>query len=348
MRQTMRVPSEDSPRALRAMQSFGAPRPTSNPYIHMLDEALGTTQGLLHLRFDRAGALAGRYDVIHLHWPETLLGGSTRLKRLARRVYASALMARLALDRRIAVVRTVHNVELPRDITRWERFILEYVERRADFRIRLNHEQPTESDTHGVVIPHGHYRDWFADVPRREPAPNTLGFVGLVRRYKGVEHLVEVFRQTPGELGLLVAGNPTSDGLAGEIRALAADDNRVSLDLRYLPEGDFARAVMGVSGIVLPYRFMHNSGTALAALSLDRPVLVPTNDVNLALADEVGPGWVHTYDGDLTPEDLVRFHELIRELPRGRPDLSAREWDKAGVAHLEAFRAAVRARRGGA
>ena len=58
--------------------------------------------------------------------------------------------------------------------------------------------------------------------------------------------------------------------------------------------------------VVLPYHQMHNSGSVLAALSLDRSVLVPDSEFNRSLAEEVGPGWVVTYDGDLTAESILQ------------------------------------------
>jgi glycosyltransferase involved in cell wall biosynthesis len=328
------------------MQSFGAPRPTSNPYIHMLDAALARTPGVEHVRFDRRRALLGRIDVLQLHWPETLFGTATGAKRLARRAFAAALAARLALGR-VAVVRTVHNVELPQDVSPWERRYLEWIERRTDYRIVLNDLTELPDGTPSSVIPHGHYRDWFADVEPVEPAPRTLGFVGLVRRYKGVESLIEAFSATAEsapDLRLRVAGNPSSPELAAEIRRRAEADPRIELDLRYLTEPDFARAVMGSSGIVLPYRFMHNSGTVLAALSLGRRVLVPRTEVNEALAAEVGPGWITFFDGDLTADDLLAFAEHVGVAPVAPPNLDARGWDDAGEAHREAFRRAVDAR----
>lgn len=330
------------------MQSFGAPRPTSNPYVHMLDAALATTPGLEHRRFNRREALFGRLDAIQFHWPETLFGSGTGAKSLARRAYAMALRARLSLGR-VAVVRTVHNVELPKDVSPWQRRYLEWVERRTDHRIVLNELTELPAGAASSLIPHGHYRDWFADVEKAAAAADTLGFVGLVRRYKGVEDLIRVFRETADaapDLRLRIAGNPTSAGIADEVRAGAAADRRIELDLRYLSEPDFARAVMGSSGIVLPYRFMHNSGTVLAALSLDRPVLVPRTAVNEQLAAEVGEGWITLFDGDLTASDLLSFAEAIRTPRSGRPDLSARDWDNAGVAHREAFARAVAHRRG--
>lgn len=341
--------SGDSARPVRVMQSFGAPRPTSNPYVHMLDEALAATPGLEHLRFDRRTALFGRLDAIQFHWPETLFGHGHGPKSWARRAFAVALRARLTLGR-VAVIRTVHNVELPKDVSGWQRRYLEWIERRTDHRIVLNELTPLPKGADSTLIPHGHYRDWFADVEPIDPAPATLGFVGLVRRYKGVEDLIEVFRataQSAPELRLRIAGNPTSPELADEVRAAAAEDRRIELDLRYLSEPDFARAVRGAAGIVLPYRFMHNSGTVLAALSLDRPVLVPRTAVNEALAAEVGEGWITMFDGALEPSDLQAFAAAIRTPRAAPPDLAARDWDRAGALHRSAAIRAVAHRRRG-
>lgn len=332
------------------MQSFGAPRPTSNPYVHMLDDALAATPGVEHLRFDRRRALLGRLDAIQFHWPETLFGTGTGAKALARRAFAVALRVRISLGR-VAVIRTVHNVELPNDVAPWQRRYLEWVERRTDHRIVLNDLTELPPGAESTLIPHGHYRDWFADVEKTDAAPGTLGFVGLVRRYKGVEDLIRVFRDTADaapDLRLRIAGNPTSSGIADEVRESAKADGRIELDLRYLSEPDFARAVMGSSGIVLPYRFMHNSGTVLAALSLNRPVLVPRTAVNEALSAEVGRGWITMFDDELAASDLVAFADTIRTLPKGEPDLSARDWDRAGIAHREAFTRAIAHRRAGA
>ena len=90
--------------------------------------------------------------------------------------------------------------------------------------------------------------------------------------------------------------------------------------------------------IVLPYEFMHNSGAALAALSLNRPVLVPDVPVNRRLAAEVGTGWVHFFTGTLDASDLeaaVLHHRSCP--PVADPDLSARSWQTTGKDHLRVF-----------
>lgn len=59
------------------MQSFRAPRSTTNPYITQLDSALTQSPDLIHERFSWAGALFGRHDAFQWHWPEGKLEGTT-------------------------------------------------------------------------------------------------------------------------------------------------------------------------------------------------------------------------------------------------------------------------------
>lgn len=336
-------------RTLRVMQSFGKPRATTNPYIHMLDTALGTTPGLEHVRFGRRAALFGRYDVLHFHWPETLLGGTTPVRKLARRLLFEALLLRLRLTG-TGVVRTMHNIDLPTGISRWDRRLLEAVDRRTDFRILLNDQTPVAAGRAYAVIPHGDFRHWFREheAPEPAPTPGLISFVGLIRRYKGIEQLIAAFREVKAtDARLRICGNPTSEELADEIRALAGADPRIEVDLRFLNEREFAAAVRAAEGVVLPYRFMHNSGSVLAALSLERPVLVPRNEVNERLAQEVGPGWVMMFDGELTADELTSFLPEVRaERATPAPDLSARSWESVGVQHRDAYRAALASRRG--
>lgn len=328
---------------IRIMQSFGEPRPTTNPYIHMLDEVLAHEPGIEHLRFGYRRALLGRYDVLHFHWPETLLVGSSRMKRYARKLYATALLLRLRWTR-TAVVRTVHNVDLPTGIDCWEHWFLQGIEDQATYRIALNAQTKSLDPHRSCVIPHGHYIDWFSNIPRVEAEADTMGFVGLIRRYKGVEALIEAFRdtrETLPETVLEICGNPTSESMREEVERLASDDDRVRLDLRYLSEEDFATSIMRMRGVILPYQFMHNSGAVLAVLSLGRPVLVPDNEMNRALSSEVGPGWLHTFVNDLTSKDVIDFRRAVSDVPLEPPYLGERDWADAGSKHTQAYAKAI-------
>lgn len=334
-------------RAWRVMQSFRPPRPTTNPYIVMLDRALAAEPTLQHERFSWSGALLHRLDALHFHWPEVLLSADRPWKRWGKRQLFRLVLLRARLQGTV-IVRTVHNLELPSDLDRATLRLLREVEERAGLRVLLNPHTRPHWDSPTVVIPHGHYVDWFADVPRVEPEPGSLAFVGLVRRYKGVEALLDAFAATASDrpqLRLRIAGNPTTADLRADLERRAAADPRVGLDLRFLDEPDFATAIMAARGVVLPYRHMHNSGAALAALSLARPVLVPRNEVNTALAAEVGQGWVHQYDGDLDADDLRAFDTALAAPRSPHPDLSGRGWALAGARHAQAYRDAIRAAR---
>lgn len=336
----------DEHRPLRVMQSFGAPLPTTNPYITMLDEALGETDQVEHMRFSWPKALLGRYDAFQWHWPEAKLQGTTSWKSAGKFLMTALLSLRHSLSRRIAVVRTVHNIELPDDTPARLR-LLRRIDRHTDYRITLNSTTPLPDGQPHSLILHGHYRDWYARYPHAVSVPGRLGTFGGVRRYKGVNTLIDAYSDAvtiEPALSLHVGGNPSTKELADDLRARTAALPGVSLDLKFLSDAELVELATSSQLVVLAYRFMHNSGSTLAALSLGRPVLVPRNEPNEALADEVGADWVQMYDGELDGADLVAAWRAASTL-QGAPDLSRREWTNAGQAHAEAFRNAVAVKR---
>jgi beta-1,4-mannosyltransferase len=335
-----------APRPFTVLQSFPEPRETTNPYVVMLRDALERTPGVSVLTFSWRRALTGRYDAFHAHWPEVWVDGNNPLKKLLRQGLFALFLLRLRLTR-VPLVRTVHNLELPDGLSRRQVALLRWAERTTALRIRINEATELDDGTPVETILHGHYRGWYAPHPRRERRPGRLAFVGQVRRYKGVDSLVAAFAETTDAgLSLHVAGRPTSEELAGQLRAAAADP-RISLALTFQSDADLVAEISEAELVVLPYREMHNSGGALAALSLGTPVLVPDNEVTRLLATEVGPGWVHGFTPPLTGADLEETVARLRtDPPTTPPDLSRREWDGAGSAHLAAYRRARAALRG--
>lgn len=335
-----RAPSGARP--LVVLQSFQRPRPTTNPYITMLGQQL-TADPRIELRtFSWVEALTRRHDVFHAHWPEILVSGGSPLKKLVRQVLFLLLLVNFRVHR-TAVVRTMHNLEPPQGISRREVALLRLFEHETDALIRVNSCTPMPAGTVFETILHGHYRPWYEPYPRSERVPGRIGYFGLIRRYKGVEALVGAFRETsdPG-LSLTVGGKPSTEDLGAGLRALSAPDERVRLTLRFLDDSELVTAVGESELVVLPYREMHNSGSALTTLSLDRPVLMPDNEVNRGLQNEVGPYWVHLYQGPLTADLLVQTLARVRAGPDDEgPDLSARGWDGTADRHLAAYRRAV-------
>ncbi len=326
-------------RRLVVLQSFPAPRPSTNPYLRQLADSLAPMADIRYFSWRRA--LTGRFDVFHLHWPEATVRGRTRARTLARRALFVLVLVRIRLGGR-ALVRTLHNVA-PHEAGSWsERAVLWLGERWTTSWITLTPATVAPTDAPSVTIRHGHYRDWFAGQPVPPPVAGRLLYFGLVRRYKGVLELLDVVRAAPSaQLTLRLVGSTRETELAAAIEAAGAADHRISAELDYVADDVLAGEVGAAELVVLPYREMHNSGAALLALSLGRPVLVPANEISAALAEEVGPGWVHTFAAPLTIEQLEAALTAARAPRPDRPDLSRREWGQLARQHLVAYRAAV-------
>jgi GT2 family glycosyltransferase len=341
-----RIPAPTS-RAPVVMMSLPPPRPTSNPYGVMLVDALRARHAVDVRHFSWRRAYLTPVDVFHAHWPETMLRGGSPLRSTVKRALFAGLLLVFAL-RRTAWVRTVHNVQLPRGLSRTERLLLRAAERRTVLRVLVNASTSVPVTQPSAVIPHGHYAEWFDRHPRADPVRGRILFFGAVRGYKNVPALVTAFRDvTGGDVSLHVAGNPTHPEHAVELERLADGDPRIALDLRFLPETELVREVTEAELVVLPYPEMHNSGSVLAALSLQRPVLVPDNEVNRSLSSEVGERWVHRFTFPLGAHHLEEALGALRgQEPVSPPCLGARSWERSAALHEAAYRRALALCRG--
>ncbi|WP_375492338.1 glycosyltransferase [uncultured Jatrophihabitans sp.] len=326
---------------IRVLQSFPEPTDHTNPYLVLLRRSLEDTQLVEVLPFTWRTALIGRYDVVHLHWPEALLSASSPLRRVRRELLMAAWTVRLVVTR-TPVVRTVHNVGLPQGLPRRDTALIRFLYRLTRAAITLNARTDPGANIPSAVIPHGDYRPWLEGLARTAPVAGRLVYFGQVRRYKGLDSLLPAYadaRRSAPDVSLTIGGRPTSIEIERDVRAAAADLPDVRLELRHLSDAEMTQLVGEAELVVLPYRFMHNSGSVLYALSLERPVLVPDNDVNRDLADEAGPGWLYLFAGDLNGQVIIDALSALRTSPPAAPpDLSRRAWGAAGAAHARLYR----------
>ncbi|AZZ56359.1 glycosyltransferase [Rathayibacter iranicus] len=339
-----RSPRPDSSPADLVVQQSLAPPDSTTQYVDSIVD--GLAPGVEVLFFSWRSALLADYDVLHVHWPELMIRGRSPLHRFLRRRALDALLVRLALQR-IPLVRTVHNLE-PHELgPAAERRSLARIDRATDLFIRLNPTTVTPGATPAVTVLHGHYRDQFAEHPLPESERGRLLYFGIIRPYKGVVELIDVFRGVPDDsLSLHVVGSPSA-GQRELVEERATRDSRVHTTLRRVDDAEMVDEIGRAELVVLPYREMHNSGSILVALSLSRPILVPRTPANTALAQEVGSDWVLEYDGDLTPERVTAALERIRvRPPEGLPALSGRDWDVLGRELKQAYEGAIATKKG--
>ena len=328
-----------------------------NPYNARLATSLEEAGvQVREFRLDRP--LSARTDVWHLHWPDVLLDHPSAAVAAGKAVSVLALQSG-ARRRSARIVWTIHNLaghdRRHPDLQRWfwGRFTsaLDGVLALSATGLHAARERfPALRHTAGFVVPHGHYRD---DYPRgldRPGARRRLGvpaevplvlFYGRIREYKCVPELVAAFRRVAGPARLHVAGLPESDRLAQRLRAAAQDDPRITLDLSLLSPEATQTAFAACDVIVLPYREILNSGTALLALSYDRPVLLPDRGAGIDLAAEVGSAWVRT-TRDFGPAELAGAVAWSRQ--PGRPaeaPLESFDWPAVARSTARAYRAVV-------
>lgn len=326
---------------IQVLQSLRQQTENDNPYLKQVLSAIEPHAEVVFFSWGKA--LFGDYDVFHVHWPEFLLREEGRSKPVQYFLFLAFLLRMAALRR--PIVRTMHNLEPHEGATVIERLLLGMLDRQTRMWIRINATTPRRTPQ-TVTILHGHYRDWFATKVVPESMPGRLLYFGLIRPYKGVESLLESFCAIEAEraqgLQLRVVGNPATAELAEQIQQICKADPRVGAVLAYVDEVTLAHEIGEAELIVLPFRQMHNSGSVLLALSLDRPVLVPRNTANIALAAEVGVGWVFMYDDELSSDVLLLTLQQVRaELRAPSPDFSLRDWQDAGHRHYSAYLAAM-------
>jgi beta-1,4-mannosyltransferase len=332
---------------------------TENPVPFLLYHAMAAlgvevkSCGLRYLIFDT-------WDVWHLNWPaEDILSGTNRLRAVAK-LARFWLRLKVARAKKIKIFWTVHNLK-PHDVRHpvlarifWWLFLpsvdgLILMSRSTVEKI--HRELPYTNSRPIFVIPHGHYRGAYSDSADRKSARARLGlnapdlvicFFGQIRPYKGVPNLIKCFRQLgkPGT-SLIVAGKPLDRDIASEVTKAAAGDPKVRLHLEYVDQDSVQFFLRAADLVVLPYTEILNSGSALLALSFDRPILVPSMGAIPDLCEVAGDNWVRMYDGELTPKILSDAMQWTRGRPLGEFDhafLDELDWNRLAQLTIEAFR----------
>jgi glycosyltransferase involved in cell wall biosynthesis len=322
----------------------------NSPYPFLLASAL-EERGVVVEEFSFRRLATGRHDVVHVHWPDSILYRDAR--SAAIRTAALIPLLRVARARGAKLVWTVHNLgsherHHPRTAAVLHRGFLPQV----DGWISLTHAGvgdvtrafPRLADRPHAVIPSGHYASEYPGSSDRAAARRVLDiaddasvvlFFGQVRPYKNVPGLIRAFRGLDDARAVLVvAGRPLGPGLAEDVRVAAAGDARIRLRLDFVDPEDVQVLFRAADLAVLPYSEIFNSGSAVLAVTFGCPVLVPDFGALAELGQLVGETWVRTYSGELTSDAIEAA--LARGRPASGPDLTVLDWD-AVASRTEAF-----------
>ncbi len=235
-----------------------------------------------------------------------------------------ALDARLLPSGRPRVL-TLHNV------LRAERLDRRLLERMDALVVHTRAGAEALTRDHGVpaarvrTIPHGAFEHLTrqadeAPLPeelRAVEGPGVLCF-GVVRQYKGVDVLLEAFRDVDGA-ELWVVGRPLGESME-RLRRLAPP-GRVRFVPRYVSDRELPAYFRRADLLVLPHRRVDVSGVLFAGLAFGKAMVLSDVGGFRDVAEEHGAARL------VAPEDPEALAAAIRELiadPAGRAELGRR------------------------
>ena len=234
-----------------------------------------------------------RADFVHFHWPSFHYGDRSVLAALAKAVLFACMLIGIRFAR-VRLLWTAHNLyPHERSSPPW----VDHAVRRLV--VALSDRVFVHGPTAGAIVQrelgvdasrlvpivHGSFLDYYPMFASREEARRRLGlpldarvfaFVGHCRRYKNVTGLVTVFQRYLDGAWLVIAGNCPEDAYRTELETLIrARPQRILRELRYIDDADLQYFVRAADAVVLPFRDVLTSGSAILALSFGRPVIVP-------------------------------------------------------------------------
>ena len=168
------------------------------------------------------------------------------------------------------------------------------------------------------VIPHGAF-DYLTRQPGERPLPDELAavkgpvvlFFGLLRPYKGLDVLLEAFREIEGA-ELWVVGMPRMP-LEPLREAAARAASPVRFVDRFVTDPEIPAYFRRADLVVLPYREIDQSGVLYTALAFGKPMVLSEVGGFPALAEQHGAARL------VPPGDASALRNAIDQLLRDEP-----------------------------
>ncbi|MFM2417331.1 MAG: hypothetical protein RL385_2054 [Pseudomonadota bacterium] len=347
--------------ALRILSYPLSKHGAGNPYMGMLNTGLRA----LHTDVRRCSLIRPwqRGDVIHVQWFESLY-----MERFIRR---SPLLFELACRSFLWKVRrtkrrggrlvwTAHNLKphdpvLPTHRSAWERWLPRFMREVDDViclsdasRAPVRARYPELTAATFWTIPHPHYCNVLPKPVPREYARQRLGLprdafivgcIGLIRRYKNLVEAIVAFGALADDSAyLLIAGVCRDAALQSELERAAKHCPRVLLRAGELSDAELVEHYAAIDVAPLNQTGMLNSGAALTALTLNRPIVAPAVGSMCELRDAVGAGWCQLFEGNLDHPKLQEAILKLRcEARENAPDLRAFDPQRIAALHLHAY-----------
>lgn len=332
-----------------------------NPYQQLLANAL-RARGIATvfpegyrriLPFSRTLLATPGADVLHLHWLTPYLKGSSYPAKL---IYSAKLWfdCQLVKVRGARLIWTVHNlVSHDTRIPKLEIWLSRHLARLADHLIVHSEGARSEvvrafrvPEAKVSVIPHGSFTGVYGPPVLRSEARARLGldqdrpvflFFGMIKPYKGVENLLQVWKQAPHihrRACLVIAGDARDPELAAAIQHSADQAPNVHLHMRFVPDKEVPVFFGAADFVILPFTRSLTSGTAILARGYRRPVLASAVEGTMGGLDADGSEFFNAEDrGALTDALGGALERSKNKQDQVEVSLNLDDWDDIAAQH---------------
>jgi glycosyltransferase involved in cell wall biosynthesis len=248
--------------------------------------------------------------LIHLHWVSAFAFPCTDHFPILRRVAQCWFVVWLRVSRMLGMrlVWTAHNV-LPHD-----RVFADDVAARHKLVLASDlvvaHSQSTLASlaeigvtaSKSAIIPHGPIAPnrpaASLRIPGSDGGPRRFLFIGRLKEYKGIDDLLTAFEVLPKNVSahLTIAGQCDEPQLQTRLNTFAErSDITIVARRNRLSEEEITELMAVADIVILPFRRITTSGSALLALSHGRPIIVP----DLPAMADFPDAAVIRYDGSI-------------------------------------------------
>ncbi|WP_316569290.1 glycosyltransferase [Neobacillus sp. YIM B06451] len=229
-------------------------------------------------------------DIVHIHWPHSLYQSDYKLIFILKSLLLLNFFFYLK-TKKVKLVWTIHNL-YPHKIKypKLEKWIRQLIINQMDLlfanghllrEIILKHykinEQKLKVSLHGVY--EGVYKRQGLDCREKYGIPKgkfVYLFFGTINKYKGLENLIRNFKKIQDEESILLIVGKLSDDSFHLKKEIEEAENIIS-DFRFIPDDEIGDIIYSADLVVLPFKEITTSGSAILALTFKKNLLAPNS-----------------------------------------------------------------------
>ncbi|MFA6005270.1 MAG: glycosyltransferase family 4 protein [Patescibacteria group bacterium] len=133
------------------------------------------------------------------------------------------------------------------------------------------------------IVPHGNYVNFYTNTVSQIVSRRLLHipkdefvylFFGRIEKYKGVDLLINLFNKANIKgTRLLIAGNASDPSIKKSLQSI--NEKSIDIHIGFVPDDKVQVYMNAANVVVLPFRKITTSGSALLALSFGKPIICP-------------------------------------------------------------------------